>query len=759
MHKEDIDLVCVDCGNRMVFPPNTPMNCLCMVCGGSHLIISTDSGVEQYELKCVQCKKSFFVKTGETFNLRDFKHCKLYLFSFHKSIISADQAKYESVLTDQAKIKPPKDLLSLPFSSANITEIRKKISHIDKPKIGLIFGNEFGHAICPVLDEIGELLRNDYLVIPFKSHNLSQENWLVLNECDLVIGQYAFTLKSALTLRIPAIIIHSSINLQGRCEASLYGLKTIKKDELLKHIQSILKVPALSYCIVTHNRRVIAQESIEAVLKHKKANEDIIIVDNASTDGLLAWLVGISERPDITLVKNVKNKGCVLARNQAMRKAKGRYLLTLDSDQIISADTTHLMRMVNADIVGSEAWDITRSGIAAKVGIDSLSFDYVGAGGMMTQKRIAAGLDYFDERFAPAYYEDPDFCLRARARGYTIKVCDNHIIHKGPGMDKALGTKAAGIKNRSKDKFVEKWQTKFKTNKPSDKPRILFIVDVSGWAWDIKTKNIKHWLRDEYEIVIKYQNEISEFVDEDYDLYFAYDCPYVRRFKGKDPRRIIGGVTAHTYINFPDYKELLKSCGNVHANSMLLFDEVKEINSNAYYVPNGVDADRFKFVKRSGPNFRAGYVGKSHDRKGYKNFIVPACNKALVELKAQTTKYNEDGKIDPYDMPKFYHDIDCVIIASDMDGTPNQLLEAAATGRTFVGVRIGNVPEFYNGKNGFIVERNVDAIVKKINWLNNHPKERKEMGIEARKTIDAGWSWQIQARNYARMFEKILNNI
>ena len=757
MAREDLDLVCVDCESHLLVKPNTPTNCLCMKCGGSNAIIRTGSGVIQYELKCVKCKKSFFVKVGELFSLKDFEHCPLYLFSFHESLSPPRKAKLEVVKEEQAKIKPPQKILSLPFSAEDIEKTRQTLNHQDKVKIGLVFGNEPNHTPVKVLAEVGEELRKEYLIIPFKAHDLTQEQWLVLNECDLVVGQYSFTTKAALNLRIPTIILHSIINLQGRCEASLYGVKSIKKDELLKHIQSILKVPALTYCIVTYNRRVIAQECIESILKHKKGNEDIVIVDNASTDGLLAWLVGISDRPDISLIKNKENTGCVLARNQAMRSARGRYLLTLDSDQIISADTTHLMRLENADIVGSEAWDITRSGVAAQVGINSLSFDYIGAGGMMLQKRIAEGLNYFDEQFAPAYYEDPDFCMRARKRGYTLKACNNHIIHKGPGMDEALGDKAAGIKNVSKDKFVNKWRKK--KDVKSDIPRVLIIVDVPGWAWDIKTKCIKHWLKDEYEIVIKYQNEIPDFIEEDYDLYFAYDCPYVRRFKKKDPRRIIGGVTAHTYINFPDYKELLESCGSVHANSMLLFDEVKDINQNAFYVPNGVDIDRFKFVPRIGPNFRVGYVGKPHGRKGYKNFIVPACDKAKVKLKAQTAKYNDQGKIDPYDMPKFYHDIDCIVIASDMDGTPNQLLEAAAIGRTFIGVRIGNVPEFYNGKNGFIVERNVDAITEKINWLNNHPKEREQMGIEARKTVDAGWSWQIQARNYARMFEKILNNI
>jgi glycosyltransferase involved in cell wall biosynthesis len=92
-----------------------------------------------------------------------------------------------------------------------------------------------------------------------------------------------------------------------------------------------------------------------------------------------------------------------------------------------------------------------------------------------------------------------------------------------------------------------------------------------------------------------------------------------------------------------------------------------------------------------------------------------------------------------------------------MDGTPNQLLEAASTGRTFVANKIGNVPEFVNeGVNGFMVQREVAVYVDKLNWMKEHREEVRQMGIEARKTVEEAWTWKIQAENYRQLFRKVL---
>ena len=121
-----------------------------------------------------------------------------------------------------------------------------------------------------------------------------------------------------------------------------------------------------------------------------------------------------------------------------------------------------------------------------------------------------------------------------------------------------------------------------------------------------------------------------------------------------------------------------------------------------------------------------------------------------------SNKVNSPERVDLENMHKFYDDIDVIMIASDMDGTPNQLLEAASVGRTFIGNRIGNVPEFHNGDNGIVVERHVWAYVKALNDLKENKKECYNMGRKARETVVDGWTWEIMAENYRQLFRSVL---
>ena len=67
------------------------------------------------------------------------------------------------------------------------------------------------------------------------------------------------------------------------------------------------------------------------------------------------------------------------------------------------------------------------------------------------------------------------------------------------------------------------------------------------------------------------------------------------------------------------------------------------------------------------------------------------------------------------------------------------------------------MPEFIkDGYNGFLVDRDVNAYVEKINWFKEHPEKIVEMGMNARKTVEEGWTWKIQVENYRKMFKTLL---
>lgn len=297
----------------------------------------------------------------------------------------------------------------------------------------------------------------------------------------------------------------------------------------------------------------------------------------------------------------------------------------------------------------------------------------------------------------------------------------------------------------------------------SGKPKILMIADVPNWAWDVKARQIIKHLDYWFEFDLKFSGDLSGkgLLSDSYDLYFTFECNFAPYLDGLPKEKKITGVTAHTYVNFPNYKDLLNSCGTVHANSRLLYKELIKIHPDVHYVPNGVDENLFKFVPRdTSDEFRACFVGKPSVRKGLEDYIRPACEKAGVTLKERSGRVNDLGRIPHDQMPLFYQDVDVILISSDMDGTPNMLLEGASVGRTFIGNKIGNVPEFLvRNKNGFMVRRDVDSYVEKLKILKDNRDLCRDMGEAARKTVEKGWTWSIQSKNYKDLFRWVLRKI
>lgn len=303
------------------------------------------------------------------------------------------------------------------------------------------------------------------------------------------------------------------------------------------------------------------------------------------------------------------------------------------------------------------------------------------------------------------------------------------------------------------------------------KPKIIMIGDVRGWAWDIKTKQIVKYLSDEFEIINFPMLEEKKGINtKAYDLYFTYGWSVVNHISANSipKERRISGVTAHKGKDF--FKNTIaKSMRLVkwhHANSIMLLNEMKEGGfKNTFYVPNGVDENQFNIkvpipLKRD--NLIVGHVGKrcgsGTDAKGHKRFIEPACEQAGVKYRNRYNNYKD--RVPHEKMPEFYQEIDCFIVSSETDGTPNGALEAAACGRPVISNKIGNMPEFIkDGYNGFIVPRNVKAYVEKLQFLKENREVLIQMGTNARKEIEENWTWKRMAENYRRMFQEILAEV
>ena len=206
-------------------------------------------------------------------------------------------------------------------------------------------------------------------------------------------------------------------------------------------------MPTVSGVIVTYNGGSKVLRCIEALKRQQVPFDEIIVVDNASTDGSPATIR--EQHPDVRLVELGTNRGPSASRNASLSVAKGELVFWIDHD--IYADPDCLGRMLNAyraeqaDLVvprivlipeehvvqadGGEAHFIgtltLRNGFTPLEQIRDSRRARIGAspsGCLLMVRAVANEVGGFDESYF-FYFEDYEFSLRTRILGHRI-VCE-----------------------------------------------------------------------------------------------------------------------------------------------------------------------------------------------------------------------------------------------------------------------------------------------------------------------------------------------
>ena len=91
--------------------------------------------------------------------------------------------------------------------------------------------------------------------------------------------------------------------------------------------------PLVSVCIGTYNREKYIRETLDSVFAQTYPNIEVIVVDDASTDGTVDLVREYGER--VSLVVLEVNSGLpAVPRNHGLRLAAGKYVAFLDSDDV-----------------------------------------------------------------------------------------------------------------------------------------------------------------------------------------------------------------------------------------------------------------------------------------------------------------------------------------------------------------------------------------------------------------------------------------
>jgi len=229
--------------------------------------------------------------------------------------------------------------------------------------------------------------------------------------------------------------------------------------------------PDLSIIIVSFNTEALTLSAIESVYKDgSRLEKQIIVVDNDSKDGSLKSLRGLEQsHKDFVLIENKKNLGFAKANNQGIKKAKGKYILLLNSDTIVRPGALGKMvefvrnapdaavigaRLLNSD--GSvqpscfhfptvwraiaEYW-LGKKGFFthfAPLGESPKEVEaLVGASFLLTPIALEK-VGLLDERYF-FYFEDIDYCRRVRKAGLKVYYLpEAKIVHFGGASGRSL---------------------------------------------------------------------------------------------------------------------------------------------------------------------------------------------------------------------------------------------------------------------------------------------------------------------------------
>lgn len=216
-----------------------------------------------------------------------------------------------------------------------------------------------------------------------------------------------------------------------------------------------MEEPQISVVVVAYNSANVISKCIESLWSQTLKPHEIIVVDNASTDGTMETL----KRMNITVIQNPQNLGFAKANNIGIKNSTGDFIATLNPDAW--ADERWLEMLYNrmefglgTGVVGSKILDsngkiwsaggklsIFRPGMAFLIGNNEpddgyhdkvCGRDFVDTCACLIRKSMMDKIGMFDEKFW-LNVDDLDFCFRAHSGGYKIFYEPTAVAHHDAG--------------------------------------------------------------------------------------------------------------------------------------------------------------------------------------------------------------------------------------------------------------------------------------------------------------------------------------
>lgn len=207
-----------------------------------------------------------------------------------------------------------------------------------------------------------------------------------------------------------------------------------------------------SVIVVGYNSHAYLPQCIESILRELGPHDELIVVDNGSTDGSAGLVAG--RFPQARLLRG-ENAGYAGGNNRGAALARGEYLVFLNPDTVLAPGALHallapleqqpdiglttacIVHMNQPELINTCGNTMHYTGLTYCRGAgqpraryaESAEVDSVSGAAFAMRRALFARLGGFDERFF-MYVEDTDLSWRARLAGYRcLYVAGALVMH------------------------------------------------------------------------------------------------------------------------------------------------------------------------------------------------------------------------------------------------------------------------------------------------------------------------------------------
>jgi GT2 family glycosyltransferase len=349
----------------------------------------------------------------------------------------------------------------------------------------------------------------------------------------------------------------------------LYYLLLFKSAGIIEHLdntqedlsqdRALPDSPGISVIIVTFNGEKFINQNLESLARQSVPANEIILVDNDSTDGSMDQVAQVYSR--VKIIRNKKNYHYAQAVNIGVQAASNDLVIILNQDIVLADDFieqlilryeseknkqdiagvvpqmqfSQLKPFINGigNFITAKNWGSDNYFGALDIG-QFENLDYVGSacfGAIMVSKISWNSIGPLDKTYK-SFYEDADWSMRAHLKGFKLLAAPKAVVYHAFG-----GSYPTGIKLT----FIAKNRMRFVFKYLKGKTRTTFFTkylkqDIKNMLSFLRSRsyrNIFCYIKAYFKLMIEfpgilfYRFRADKSSIETIDLFFTKGAPFV----------------------------------------------------------------------------------------------------------------------------------------------------------------------------------------------------------------------------------------